>query len=167
MMFNADFALPKLNKLYIRILSSSALAAIGLMGGIIPEVSLHASTFNNLQITATSSSTSAYAQQFTPEEITNYAKAGYQVELLRRQVYKEIKTIINQPPGDIACDQEETLEDLNPNVREITESFCSQTIDIVQRHNLTVDRYNELKTNYDRQESFYKQVQGVLLNLQN
>lgn len=166
-MFNADFALPKLNKLYIRLLNSSVLAAIALMGGVIPEVSLQASTFNNLQITAASSSTNAYAQQFTPEEITNYAKAGYQVELLRRQVYKEIKTMINQPPGDIACDQEETLEDLNPNVREITERFCNQTIDIVQRNNLTVDRYNELKTNYDRQESFYQQVQSVLLKLQN
>ena len=167
MMFNADFTLPKLNKLYIRIISSSALAAVGLMVGVIPAISVRSFTVNHSQIATISFSTGVLAQQFTQEEITNYAKAGYEVELLRRQVYQEIKSIINEPPGNIACDQEETLENLNPNVREITERFCNQTIEIVQQNNLTVDRYNELKSSYDRQESFYQQVQNVLLKLQN
>lgn len=166
-MFYANFALHKLNKLYIRLISSSVLAAIGLIGGVIPEISGRSFTSDNPQIMAVSFSNIVSAQQFTPEEITNYAKAGYEVELLRREVYQKIKTIINEPPGNIACDQEETLEDLNPNVREITESFCNQTIEIVERNNLTVDRYNELKANYDRQGSFYQQVQSVLLKLQN
>jgi hypothetical protein len=167
MMFNVNCALPKLNKLYIRILSSTVLSAISLIGGVIPEISWRSPSLNRPPIAAISLANQATAQQYTPEEITNYAKAGYQVELLRRQVYKEIKTIINEPPGNIACNDRETLANLNPNVREITERFCRQTIEIVQRNNLSVNRYNELKADYDRQGSFYQQVQSVLLKLQN
>ena len=167
MMSNANCALPKLNKLYIRILSSTVLSAIGLLGGVVPEISWRSPSLNQPPIVAIALANQAAAQQYTPEEITNYAKAGYQVELLRRQVYEKIKTIINQPPGNIACNDRATLANLNPNVREITESFCRQTLEIVQRNNLSVNRYNELKTDYDRQGSFYQQVQNALLKLQN
>ena len=162
MMLNVELAVSKLNKLYIRILSTTVLASIGLMTGVVPEVSK--SPDINLVLTI---SNNAYAQQFTPEETENYAKAGYQVELLRREVYQEIKTLINEPLPNIVCDDRSTLDSLQPEVEEIANNYCDRSRQIVQQNNLTVDRFNELKGYYDRQDSFYQQVQSILLELQN
>lgn len=158
-------AVSKLNKLYIRILSTSVLALIGLMAGVIPEISKQSPDIN-LAYRLTISN-KAYAQQFTPEETENYAKAGYQVELLRRKVYQQIKTLINEPLPNIVCDDRSTLDSLQPEVSEIANSYCDRSRQIVQQNNLTVDRFNELKSYYDRQGGFYQQVQSILLKLQN
>ena len=165
-MLNVDFSSSKLNKIFIRIVSSSLLATISLIGGVAPEISMSYENGNGWR-PSISFSNQAFAQQFTPEETTNYAKAGYQIELLRRQVYKEIKTKINQPPPNIVCDQEETLANLNSTIRQIADRYCSQSQQIVQQNNLSTNRFNELKTYYDRQEDFYQQVQNILLKLQN
>ncbi|BAZ43262.1 hypothetical protein NIES4102_02620 [Chondrocystis sp. NIES-4102] len=175
-MLNLNLTLPKLNKIYIRIVSSSVLAAIGLSNGWIPEILIKPSQLRvanqSLNIgkvyqPVVSFAVYAYSQEFTPEETVNYAKAGYEVEILRRQVYQEIKNTINQTPPDIVCDQQVTLNNLQTNVREIAQRYCTQSQQIVQRNNLTVDRFNQLKTYYDRRDAFYKQVQNVLIKLQN
>ena len=168
MMFNANLALPKLNKLSIRIFSSSVLASISLAIGLIPEIeSMRSPDLNIIPSLAITLSNKAYAQKFTPEEIRNYAKAGYEIELLRRKLYQETKNLINEPPPNIVCDQESTINSLQPEVREIADRFCTQTPEIVKQNNLTIERYNELTTYYDRQDSFYQQVQNILLELQN
>jgi len=158
-MLNINLTLPKLDKIYIRLVRGSLLAGIGLTFGLIPEIST--------QSPAVTFSINAYAQEFTLEETKNYAKAGYEVELLRREVYQQIKTIINQPPPNIVCDRQETLQDLDPNIRDLANRYCSQSLQIVEQNNLSIDRFNELKSYYDRRDSFYQQVQNVLLKLQN
>ena len=164
-MLNVDLAFLKLNKLSTRLISSGVLASLSVLLSLAPEVTWRSPT-QRQNLLALSQSTVAVAQEYTPEETNSYAKAGFEVEMLRRQVYQEIKTIVNEPPGDIVCDRQETLEDLDPKVREVTENFCSQTIEIVQQNNLSVDRYNELKTQYERRDRFYEQVQKILLKLQ-
>ncbi len=167
MMLNVESAVPKLNKLYVRILSSSVLALMSLTSGLIPEISVASHDANKNSGLTISWSREAYGQQFTPEETENYAKAGYEVELLRREVYQEIKNLINEPPPNIVCDQQSTIDNLQPEVKEIANRYCNQSRQIVQRNNLTINRFNELKTHYDRRDSFYQQVQGILLKLQN
>ena len=158
-MLSVNLTLPKLNKIYIRLVSSSLLAGIGLIYGFVPEIEPKSS--------AISFSINAYAQEFTPEETQSYAKAGYEVELLRREVYQEIKSLINQPPPNIVCDRQETLQNLNSNIRELANRYCSESLQIVEQNNLSINRFNELKRYYDRRDRFYQQVQQVLLKLQN
>ncbi|MGB5633901.1 MAG: DUF4168 domain-containing protein [Waterburya sp.] len=167
MMLNVESAVPKSNKLYVRIISSSVLALISLTGGFIPEISMGSHDAKEISWLKTSLARDAYGQQFTPEETENYAKAGYEVELLRREVYKEIKNLMNEPPPNIVCDQQSTIDNLQPEVKEIANRYCNQSQQIVQQNNLTINRFNELKTHYDRHDSFYQQVQGILLKLQN
>jgi hypothetical protein len=175
-MLNVNLTLLKLNKIYIRIVSSSLLAVFGLSNGWIPEISLKSPQpgeanqpliIGRIYHPSVAFSVHAYSQQFTPEEAINYAKAGYQVELLRRRVYQEIKTLINEQPPNIVCDQQTTLSNLKPDVRAIAERYCNQSQQIVQQNNLTIDRFNQLKTYYDRRDDFYQQVQNILLKLQN
>gem|GEM_PF-1837264 len=165
-MSNANLTLPKLNQMCVRFISSSVLASLGILLGLAPELSVR-SPIVDRPLLSVSFSTFVAAQEFTPEETNNYAKAGFEVEMLRREIYQEIKTLVNRPPGDIVCDRQETLENLEPEVRQLTENFCNQTIQIVEQNNLSVDRYNELKSYYDRRDTFYQEVQSILLKLQN
>ena len=158
-MLNINSTLPKFKKIYISLISSSLLAGIGLICGVVPEISL--------QSRSLSFSHDAYAQQFTPEEIQSYAKAGYEVELLRREVYQQIKSSIDEPPPNIVCDRQETLSNLKPEIRDIADRYCNQSQQIVRENNLTIDRFNELKSYYDRRDSFYQEVQNALIELQN
>lgn len=158
-MLGINFNLSKLSKIHIHFIGSSLLAGIALISGFVPEVSMQSRAIEFVN--------NAHAQQFTPEEIQNYAEAGYEVELLRREVYQKIKSAINQPPPNIVCDRQDTLENLQLNIREIANNFCNQSLQIVEQHNLSIDRYNELKSYYDRRDGFYQQVQNVLLKLQN
>ncbi len=157
-MLTVKLNLYKFNKILTRVSHSTVLAAIAIMCGIIPESSPR---FSSLSF-----ATHAYAQIYTPEEILNYAKAGYKVELLRQEVYKEIKNIINQPPPNIVCNQQQTLQSLPDNVRQIANRYCNESRQIVRDHNLTIDRFNELKQRYDRGDDFYQQVQKILIDLQ-
>jgi Domain of unknown function (DUF4168) len=163
-MLNVDLTLPKLNQLCVRLINSSILASLGIMLGLTPEISIQSTEVNS--VVTVSLASSAYGQQFTPAETENYAKAGYEVELLRRKVYQEIKNLIKEPPPNILCDQQSTIDQLKPEIKNIANRYCNQSQQIVQRHGLSINRFNELKSYYDRQDSFYQQVQGVLLKLQ-
>ena len=163
-MSDANFTFTTSKKICVRIVSTSALAIMGLAVGGVPEVAWRSPSAK--PIARISFANRVLAQQFTPEETANYARAGFEVEMLRRQAYQEIKNIINEPPGDIVCDREETLASLDPRVKEITQNFCNQTLEIVQRNNLSVERYNQLKNDYEQQGEFYQQVQNKLLELQ-
>jgi hypothetical protein len=141
------------------------LASLGILLGLTPEISIQSTEVDS--VVNISLASSAYGQQFSPAETENYAKAGYEVELLRRQVYQEIKNLIKEPPPNILCDQQSTIDQLKPEIKNIANRYCTQSRQIVQRHGLSINRFNELKSYYDRQDTFYQQVQGVLLKLQN
>lgn len=166
-MLKAERAVTQVNKLYFRILSSSILALMGIMAGLIPELSVRSPNTSQNPLLNLALAQNAQAQEFTPEETKNYARAGYEVELLRREAYQQIKNLIDEPPPNIVCDQPATLSNLKPEVRAIANNYCNQSLQIVQQNNLTINRFNELKTHYDRQNGFYQQVQDILLKLQN
>ena len=144
-----------INKVVFRCLTTGILAATGLFGILVIEVSFPLSRLSSI----------AYAQNYTANEVTSYAKAGYEVELLRQRVYKKIKSMLNGAPPDIVCNRPETFESLPDNVRDTVFQYCDDSEKIVQRHNLTIDRFNQLKRFYDRGGDFYQQVQNVLKEL--
>ena len=148
-----------INKILLRFFTTGILAATGLFTTLVLEDS---PLFSPLSFSAY-----AYAQDFTQDEVSNYAKAGYEVELLRQRVYKEIKEMLNEPPPDIVCNQPETWQNLSSNVMQIALQYCDDSRQIVQSNNLTINRFNQLKNFYDNGGQFYQQVQNILENLQN
>jgi hypothetical protein len=140
-------------------LIAGILAAMSLLSGVIPKITFSSNRFLNWD-------NIAYAQEYTSEEIYNYAKAGFEQEMLRQQVYQEIKSMVNQPPPDITCDQPNTMNNIPTNIRGIVNNYCNRSRQIVGDNNLSIQRFNQLKIYYDRGGSFYQQVQQQLLNLQ-
>ncbi|WP_449002394.1 DUF4168 domain-containing protein [Myxosarcina sp. GI1(2024)] len=147
-----------LSKILTRISTTGIIAAMEIMCGLVPEVS-----FQSFPISIVSY---AYARDYTEDEARNYARAGFQVELLRQKAYQEIKSLISEPPPNIVCNRQETLQGLSSEVRQIAERYCNESRQIVRDNNLTVNRFNELKQYYDRGDDFYQQVQNILIDLQ-
>ena len=122
----------KFNQLCVRLLTSSVLASLGVMVGLAPEISGRSSNIDAL--VNISFADAAAAQQFTPTETENYARAGYEVELLRREVYQELKSLMNEPPPNIVCDQQSTIDSLKPEAKAIANRYCTQSRQIVQQN---------------------------------
>lgn len=156
MLSNSHLINENIQKILLRFFTTGIVAATGLFGILVLEVN---PSFPKLLSTA-------YAQNFTESEVTSYAKAGYEVELLRQRVYKEIKSMLDETPPDIVCNQPRTLQDLPGNVKQTVAEYCDNSRRIVQAHNLTIDRFNQLKRFYDGGGKFYQQVQNALKDLQ-
>lgn len=146
------------NKSIFRFFIIGILSVTGILSGVVPQVSKESPRPNF--------SSSVSAQEYSPEEVINYAKAGFAVEMLRQQVYTQIKQIIDQPPPNIVCNQPQTYSVFDNNVQQIVVDYCDRSREIVTNNDLSISRFNELKNLYDRGGSFYQQVQNALIQIQ-
>ncbi len=142
----------------IRMLNICILAILGILLGIAPKFSPKSYTF--------SFNSAAYARDYTQQEMKNYARAGWQIELLRRRTYKKIKQQTNSRPPNIVCNRPETIDRLPQNIRRIASNYCHETTNIIRNNNLTVRRFNQLKKEYDNGGQFHQQVQQMLIDFQ-
>ncbi|MEM9275561.1 MAG: DUF4168 domain-containing protein [Cyanobacteria bacterium P01_F01_bin.143] len=153
-----NYSISQFKKICTHIVNISILSTIGILSGFVPSIDRqeHKISFDYY----------AYAQNYTQQDIIDYSRAGLELELLRRKTYHEIKTIINQRPPNIVCDQPATLRNLSPNIRGIANNYCNNTMRIIRDNNLTVQRFNQLKQYYDQRGDFHQQVQQMLLDAQ-
>ena len=107
------------------------------------------------------------AQSYSREEVANYARAGFQQEMLRQQVYQEIKSRVESTPPSIDCDRPETINNVEPSIRGIVDNYCDRSDRIVRQNNLSIERFNQLKSSYDSRGEFFEQVQEQLIDMQN
>lgn len=103
-------------------------------------------------------------QEFTAEEITNYGKAAIALESRRYQVVNEIKQIVGEVPR-IVCDQPSSINALPGNAPQIAVSYCDQARQMIERHNLTVTRFNEITRRQQTDPEFREKIQAEILKL--
>lgn len=137
-------------------LLSGILAVSGIFLGLVPEIS----PSNSIKL-----SSLAYAKNYTEAEVENFAKAAYAVELLRQRAYQEIKKIDQSPPP-IICNQSSNWDNLPSNIKKIAIRYCEQFTKIVNDHNLSSTRFNDLLALYKQEGDFYRDVQNYLMRMQ-
>lgn len=137
------------------------LAGVGVVAGITPELSLTRSriSFNLSNI--------ALAQNYSPQELENYAKSLLAIELLRQSTYNEIKTNMNGSPiPEIRCFEPDSLQELPGNSRQIAVNYCNKSQEIVTSNGLTIERFNEITNNLQNNPEMKRQVQNTLIRIQ-
>jgi hypothetical protein len=135
----------------------ATLASVGLLSGIVPGLS-----GNSPQLV---SSNSAYAQDVSKSDLTNYAKAVLAMEPLRLSAYNEIKKIVGSVPS-IVCNQEQISKGLPKNAQGIAINYCNQSKKIIISNDLTTELYNKITVQLQSDSNLQKKVQNELIRLQ-
>ncbi|GAB1541358.1 hypothetical protein NUACC21_40290 [Scytonema sp. NUACC21] len=140
----------------IRMLSQS------LFVGVIATVSLvsTASIFNSR----------AYAQNPPPvssNELTSYAKTMLTMEPLRQQAFDEIKKLVgSKDVPKIVCNEPSSFNGLPSKAKDIAVNYCQRYQKVAEENDLTIDRFNKITVEVQKNEDLKRQIYNTLLRLQ-
>jgi hypothetical protein len=148
--------------MFFQSLLIGSFTAIGLLSGLIPELSQGSLTL------VFSSSVSAQPTVST-QDVRNYAEAVLKIERLRSAAYQEIKNILNSKDvPEIACNNSATINSLPPQAREIAQNYCNQSSAIVANYfpKGKNARFNEITTLMQSNQSLRTRIQEELIRIQ-
>ncbi|MDX2214174.1 MAG: DUF4168 domain-containing protein [Oculatellaceae cyanobacterium bins.114] len=146
-----------------------------LMTGLVSTVSLLAGWVPTLHLSPNRSPAlvfdqAAYAQavaNVSNEEIQSYARSALAIEPIRQAAYDEIKRILGSgqvPP--IACHRPNSLNNLNPNIRQIAQRYCNRATQIVGRNNLSINRFNTITVMRQSNAALEQAIQEAIRRIQ-
>lgn len=115
-----------------------------------------------------------YAQNFTDEEIVNYATAVLAMEPSRRQAYAEIADLMSSAGLDVlrydlrclSLDALELPRAVRRPVSYLLINYCNDAKEIVEETGLTVQTFNSITVNHQEDETLAEQIQSELSSLQ-
>lgn len=148
---------------YGRVGVVATLAAVSILGDWVP--SLHGSARWSVQF-----GHAAHAQAISDQELENYAGAVLVIEPLRQAVYDEIRSILGtQNMPSVACHRPNSIRNLDAEVQDIARNYCDRAIRIVERNNLTIQRFNAITQELNREDPdspLHDQIRQELIRLQ-
>jgi hypothetical protein len=99
-------------------------------------------------------------------ELTNYVKAVLEMEPVRQQAFEEIKKIIGSKDiPQVICNDPTSLNALPSKAKDIAVNYCNQSQQIVRKF-ITVERFNEITLEKQKNTTLQKQLYKASLNLQ-
>ncbi len=134
------------------------LAVIAILGGVIPEFSWTTAVV--------SFQSSAYTQDFTPDQIKRYATAVLLIETQRKQAYQAISQILGKIPPAITCNQRESFNNLPANAQKIAVDYCNNSKKIVQDSGLNATEFNAITNRVRSDDNLRRRVQNEMIRLQ-
>ncbi|MDY7047622.1 MAG: DUF4168 domain-containing protein [Microcystis panniformis WG22] len=134
------------------------LAVIAILGGVIPEFSWTTAVV--------SFQSSAYTQDFTPDQIKRYATAVLLIETQRKQAYQAISQILGKIPPAITCNQRESFNNLPANAQRIAVDYCNNSKKIVQDSGLNATEFNAITNRISSDDNLRRRVQNEMIRLQ-
>lgn len=141
------------SRLWANLAISGALSTCAVLAAIVPSIS-----FTKIGL---ETSSAAYAQSVEPQQITQYARAAYEIEQMRQRDYAEAKRLMGgNVPGDV-CRQ----PNIPPDVKAICARFLGNSAEIICKNELTVNQFNEITRLRQTNPQVQQQVQSELLKI--
>jgi hypothetical protein len=150
-------SLVNLNRSITQTVLASFLAMLGLVWGIIPQVSWDLS-----QITF---STVALTQEFSDSQVMSYARAILLIETQRQQAYQQIQKIVGQEIPDISCNRTESLRQIPRDAQKIAVQFCNNSKKIAQNSGLTTPQFNAITERVNQDPKLKKRIQDAMIRI--
>ena len=156
-MYNLQLSQFSLKNTISHSLIVGTLTTVGLLSGVIPEFS--AKTAN------LSFSTTAFAQEFSNEQITNYARVVLDMESTRQTVLSNIEAIIGSKPEEIPCYQPRSLSRLPRNARELAINYCRDYKTLIENRGLTISEFNNLTRRAQSDAGVKRRIQDAMIQI--
>ncbi|WP_313933815.1 MULTISPECIES: DUF4168 domain-containing protein [unclassified Calothrix] len=142
-----------LKQMFSRTLYKSAIATTGLIASVLIF------------------STKANAQSPSPvntNEINSYAQAVLAMEPARQQAFDDIKKLMGgREIPKIVCNDPKSISALPKKAQGIAVNYCKHSQKIVEDNNLTIERFNQITVDIQKDENLKRQVSNALIRLQN
>ncbi|NER36859.1 MAG: DUF4168 domain-containing protein [Oscillatoria sp. SIO1A7] len=139
------------------LLFASLLTLPWLLGGVVPSLGRRSPT---------GTSSVAIAQSLSDEEVRQFAQSLWDIEQLRLQVYDAIKKEFGNIPA-IDCSDSNSVDGLEPEIRELAVCFCNESKKIVLEDNqLTISQFNTFKKTYEEEPAVQALVDAQLTSIQ-
>jgi hypothetical protein len=151
------YPLLSLNRVMTQPLIAALLATMGILCGVVPQLSWNLSSW-------TLSST-AYTQEFNDNQVTNYAKAVLLIEAQRQQSYQQIQQMIGHSPPEIVCNRTDTLRKLPGEAQKIAVQFCNNSKKIAENSGLTTPQFNAITERAQQDPKFKRHIQDAMIRL--
>lgn len=141
----------------------SALSTVAVLGRLAPSFAGQTPT---LTVIAPS-----YAQAFSDQEITKYAKAVLEIEPVRKGALDRFKKFVESTNSvqlsEIACHKVagEGLPWLTKEPRQIVVDYCEQSKEIVENNGMSIRRFNEITVNSRSNSELMRRIRNELLRL--
>jgi hypothetical protein len=146
-----------LNGVLSRFFIANTLAFLGLVGGMVPEVSWQPPT---LVLRST-----AYSQGFSPDSINRYAKAVLAIEVERKKTFGQIQNLIGRVPPQLTCTNRESIAKLPRKAQAIAVNFCNLSKKIAEESGLKPGEFNQITAAARKNASLKTQIQRAIINL--
>ena len=151
------YSLLNVNRSLTQSILVSLLAALGILCGIVPQLSGDLS-----QLTF---STAAYTQEFNDNQLNNYARAVLLIETQRLQVYQQIQKIMGHAPPDIACNRTDSLQAIPRDAQKLAVQFCNNSKKIAENSGLTTPQFNAITERARQDAKFKRRIQDAMIRL--
>lgn len=148
---------PSLNRLFSYCLSVGTLATLSVLLGFAPSLSTRHSY--NLDFSSQASA------QDNQKKLRNYAMSVMAMEPGRQKAYEEIKKLVGTPPN-LECSKPDSLNALPANVKAIAVNYCNQSRKIVETNGLTIETFNQITVDMQKDPALQAQIQKIMLDIQ-
>ena len=155
-MINSPFPYD-LKKFLSRFFMVNLLAAVGILGGVVPEVAWQPTRLLFIPI--------AYSQEFSQTQINQYAQAILAIEVERKAAYQKIQNLLGRVPPQIACNQKDSLSKLPKEAQVIVVSFCNQSKKIAKTSGLNPADFNAITEAARKNPSLKKRIQTIIIQI--
>jgi hypothetical protein len=100
-------------------------------------------------------------------EVTSYAESVLQMEPKRQKAFEEIKQLIGDKEiPKIVCNDPKSIDTLPGKAKNVAVSYCNSSQEIVTTHNLTIDRFNQITLEIQKNNDLKRKVYNTLIRLQ-
>ncbi len=138
-------------KLNALIFSLSCFTAI--IFGIVPDIDWQSKTVNfDNQVLAQSD-----------DELKKYAQAAKEIENLRQSTFSQIEAKVGKNRANqLACNQANSINQLPDDARGLAENYCNKSEEIVKKHGLTINRFNQITQQRKNDPSINQKIQNMV-----
>lgn len=100
------------------------------------------------------------------EEILEYARVAYNIEKSRQGVYDTIKEMNNGNVPELACNDEESLENVDNEIRQVFSDWCKRAERIIKDSDLSISRFNKIHELRKENDKLKQRIQQEVQKLQ-